>query len=81
MCFKNASDWSDSIQIGKLFSLILNLTFRQIFIKGCRHPIVELQENCSYIPNDVHLTDKSLLHIITGPNMGGKSTYLRRSEH
>ena len=56
------------------------MTCCQVSIKGCRHPIVELQDNCSYIPNDVQLTDQSLLHIITGPNMGGKSTYLRRSD-
>ena len=48
-----------------------------INIRGCRHPIVELQDNCNYIPNDVSLNKDSLLHIITGPNMGGKSTYLR----
>jgi len=49
----------------------------KIHITGCRHPIVELQDNCNYIPNDVDLNPESLIHIITGPNMGGKSTYLR----
>ena len=46
-------------------------------LTGCRHPLVELQDGCSYIPNDVKLEAASLVHIITGPNMGGKSTYLR----
>ena len=50
----------------------------KIKIRGCRHPIVELQDNCNFIPNDVDLNQESTLHIITGPNMGGKSTYLRR---
>jgi len=49
----------------------------KINITGCRHPIVELQDSCNYIPNDVDLNPESLIHIITGPNMGGKSTYLR----
>ena len=42
-----------------------------------RHPIVETQENCDFIPNDVLLDRSSSLHMITGPNMGGKSTFLR----
>ena len=50
----------------------------KINITGCRHPIVELQDSCNYTPNDVDLNPESLIHIITGPNMGGKSTYLRR---
>ena len=42
-----------------------------------RHPLVETQESCDYIPNDLSLSPSSSLHIITGPNMGGKSTFLR----
>ena len=48
------------------------LTFSQL-----RHPIVELHDKVNYIPNDVTLSKSSSLHLITGPNMGGKSTYLR----
>jgi DNA mismatch repair protein MutS len=52
-------------------------------IRGGRHPVVEqaLGPN-RFVPNDVHLndTDHKLL-IITGPNMAGKSTYLRQVAH
>lgn len=47
-----------------------------IDIKGARHPVVERTiEN--YVPNDCELSAQRKLHIITGPNMGGKSTYMR----
>lgn len=49
-------------------------------IKDGRHPIVEknLQEE-NFIANDTYLDNKeNLIHIITGPNMSGKSTYMRQ---
>jgi DNA mismatch repair protein MutS len=44
-----------------------------------RHPIVERHLAGAFVPNDVHLNgaDRQLV-ILTGPNMGGKSTYLRQ---
>ena len=49
-----------------------------ISIKNCRHPIVEhVQNSSSFIPNDFDITNENNLMIITGPNMSGKSTYLR----
>jgi len=51
----------------------------EIYIRQGRHPVVELQSR-PFIPNDLYLnatTDQ--LIILTGPNMGGKSTYLRQT--
>ena len=43
-----------------------------------RHPVVEIRLNTGFIPNDVHLADDASLWLVTGPNMGGKSTFLRQ---
>lgn len=50
-----------------------------INIKNGRHPVVELISSESFIPNDVKLDiSDNRLAIITGPNMAGKSTYMRQ---
>jgi DNA mismatch repair protein MSH2 len=49
-----------------------------IDLEQARHPCVELQDNVEYIPNNVRLIfGESSFLIVTGPNMGGKSTYIR----
>jgi DNA mismatch repair protein MutS len=48
-------------------------------IRAGRHPVVELTLKTErYVPNDVTFSNGKCVHIITGPNMSGKSTYLRQ---
>ncbi|MCC6803027.1 MAG: DNA mismatch repair protein MutS [Anaerolineae bacterium] len=51
-----------------------------LVIKDGRHPVVErmLDNGTRYVPNDTHFDTMSRIHIITGPNMSGKSTYIRQ---
>ncbi len=49
-----------------------------IKIKNGRHPVVEAVITDKFIPNDTQLNANSSMLIITGPNMGGKSTYMRQ---
>ncbi len=50
-----------------------------IHIQGGRHPVVEALIKTPYTANDTHLDAQHRLAIITGPNMGGKSTYMRQT--
>lgn len=49
-----------------------------IRIVGGRHPVVEQQVE-TFVPNDLELTPQRRMLIMTGPNMGGKSTYMRQA--
>ena len=49
-----------------------------IDIEGGRHPVVERQID-SFIANDTHLAPARRMLLVTGPNMGGKSTYMRQA--
>lgn len=50
-----------------------------LHITAGRHPVIESALNTPFIANDTHLDSEQRLTLITGPNMGGKSTYMRQS--
>jgi DNA mismatch repair protein MutS len=52
-----------------------------IEIVAGRHPVVEQMADLGepFVPNDARLSDEALILVITGPNMSGKSTYLRQT--
>jgi len=52
----------------------------RIDIEGGRHPVVEQQVD-AFVANDLRLSPARRLLLITGPNMGGKSTYMRQAAH
>lgn len=73
--------------------VLTNFTERALRLKWCcpvltqeagiqivagRHPVIESVSQQPFVPNDVILNDKQRMLIITGPNMGGKSTYMRQ---
>lgn len=49
-----------------------------IDIKEGRHLVVESVLEDQFVPNDLHFSDEQKMMMITGPNMGGKSTYMRQ---
>lgn len=52
---------------------------QDILIKDGRHPVVEkVMNEQAYVPNDVELNNETDILLITGPNMSGKSTYMRQ---
>jgi DNA mismatch repair protein MutS len=50
-----------------------------INIEGGRHPVVEQVTTAPFVPNDLLFHHNRHMLIITGPNMGGKSTYMRQA--
>ncbi|MFZ8887612.1 MAG: DNA mismatch repair protein MutS, partial [Steroidobacteraceae bacterium] len=50
----------------------------ELLIEGGRHPVVERVLDGPFVPNDLALDDTRRMLVITGPNMGGKSTYMRQ---
>jgi len=55
------------------------LTEREgIHIEAGRHPVVEASMDKPFYPNDLLMSDQQRMLVVTGPNMGGKSTYMRQ---
>lgn len=52
---------------------------KSIEIKDGRHPVVEIHEGKNFVPNDINFESGEFIRVITGPNMSGKSTYLRQT--
>ncbi len=52
---------------------------RGLHIVSGRHPVVEILQHQPFTPNDLELDEERRMLIITGPNMGGKSTYMRQT--
>ncbi|MGA1770635.1 MAG: DNA mismatch repair protein MutS, partial [Steroidobacteraceae bacterium] len=50
----------------------------ELLIEGGRHPLVERVLDGPFVPNALALDDTRRMLVITGPNMGGKSTYMRQ---
>lgn len=71
----NLSERADSLEL-RCPELIAAL---EIEITAGRHPVVESVSPYPFVPNDIHLDTAKRMCIITGPNMGGKSTYMRQT--
>jgi len=50
-----------------------------LMIRGGRHPVVEKFIDAPFVPNDLALDERTRMLVITGPNMGGKSTFMRQT--
>ncbi len=51
----------------------------ELSIKEGRHPVIEALQKEPYIPNDLEIHDSVSIHLLTGPNMSGKSSFLRQN--
>ncbi|GAB6065841.1 DNA mismatch repair protein MutS [Aquifex pyrophilus] len=49
----------------------------ELIIEEGKHPVIE-EFTKNYVPNDTKLTEEEFIHVITGPNMAGKSSYIRQ---
>jgi DNA mismatch repair protein MutS len=52
--------------------------YNTIQIKNGRHPTLELNNISNFVPNNSYFDENNIAYIITGANMGGKSTYMRQ---
>jgi len=54
------------------------LTENELYIKDSRHPVVEKVIDGEFVSNDIMMDKETNILLITGPNMAGKSTYMRQ---
>src|SRR3546814_20727896 len=79
------SDWSSDVCSSDLEGGWTRplMTDEPLFdVKGGRHPVVEQalkRDRQPFVANDCRLEEASRLWLVTGPNMGGKSTFLRQN--
>ncbi|MDH3387235.1 MAG: DNA mismatch repair protein MutS [Gammaproteobacteria bacterium] len=52
---------------------------RLLEIEAGKHPVVELSLEQAFVANDLRLDERTSMLLVTGPNMGGKSTYMRQT--
>ena len=71
----NLAERADSLNLSKP-ELI---TTPCLNIVGGRHPVVEQNLETPFVPNDTRFDNERRMLVITGPNMGGKSTYMRQT--
>ncbi|CAE6417143.1 unnamed protein product [Rhizoctonia solani] len=77
--YGSLSDQYNRAQSGLVKEVVGIAGTGDLVIKEGRHPCLEVQEEIMFIPNDTELCrEKSEFLIISGPNMGGKSTYIRQ---
>lgn len=58
--------------------VLLEKNANTLLLEKLRHPVVEkITTGSHYVPNELSMSDKVKMFIVTGPNMGGKSTYCR----
>ena len=53
--------------------------YNELLIKDGRHPVIEVVSEKEFIPNDLTLYNDEKILVITGPNMSGKSTFMRQN--
>ncbi|KAG7443335.1 DNA mismatch repair protein [Guyanagaster necrorhizus] len=60
--------------------MVFEMGVGSLVLKDARHPCLEVQDDVHFIANDIEMIKgESEFQIITGPNMGGKSTYIRQT--
>ena len=73
-CLGNFAERAATLQLGRP-ELV---DYTSLSIVDGRHPVVEQVLDNRFIANSIQLDEQSRMQVITGPNMGGKSTYMRQ---